>query len=218
MKTAFDALVVLGGGINPAGEIPDFVKTRIDLAITISANKIPIIMTGRWSFLIPYIPPRTEASAMKEYALRHDPAFDAEKILLEQESLDTIGNAYYTAGRYLAPQGWRHILIITSDFHIDRATYIFQKVLGKDYIIEGKATPGNLMPDDLKAKAAVEAQVLAFIKQHLDPIRDGDLEAIRRVITLFPGYSPEPQYTRAELLKIVDTTELSADTYGIRPT
>src|SRR6266446_2925516 len=91
----YDAVVVLGGSINPKGEIPPFIKTRITEAIAVSQSNIPIIMSGLWSYLISYTPPRSEASAMKAYALACSPALDPEKIKVEEASMDSLGNAYF---------------------------------------------------------------------------------------------------------------------------
>jgi uncharacterized SAM-binding protein YcdF (DUF218 family) len=214
-STQYDALVVLGGSVNSRGEIPAFVQRRVEEAVALSRNETPIIMSGLWSFLIAYVPPRSEASAMKAYALSLSSALDPDKIKLEEASMDCLGNAYFTKTSFLEPRNWRNILLITSDYHIARATYVFRKVLGGDYSITPKATPSGFTAEELKAKAIHEDKVLALTKHFLEPVTAGDSLAIRGVMDCFPGYSTHPKYSQADLLEILDIGIPVVDTYGI---
>ena len=213
---AFDVVVVLGAGINPKGEISTLAKERIDKAVAIARDDVPIVMTGRWSFLIGYTPPSTEAATMKSYAIAHYPTLrSGQDILVEDESMDTIGNAYFTKTQILLPRKWHRIAIIVSDFNVERSTYIFSKVLGEGYDITIIATPSGLSSEELDMKATVEDTLLVFTKKLLDPIEDGDHEAVEKVLRLFPGYSSRPTYTRSALLRLLTSGTSSVDTYGI---
>lgn len=212
----YDAAVVLGAGINPRGEISSLAKERINKAVAIAQDTVPIIMTGRWSYLIDYTPPTTEAAAMKSYSLVHHPILKTgDHIFVEDKSMDTIGNAYFTKTQLLAPHMWQHIAILVSDFNAERSTYIFRKILGENYDITTIATPSGLSSEELHMKTAVENKLLMFTKQLLGPISDGDHEAVNKIMELFPGYSSKPVYTREALLQLVDPGTLTIDTYGI---
>jgi uncharacterized SAM-binding protein YcdF (DUF218 family) len=213
--TKYDALVVLAGGINSQGKIPPFVQERIDAAVSISKGSVPIIMTGHWSFLLSYTPPQSEASVMKAYALSQSSSIIPDKIVVEEESADTIGNAYFTKVRILEPNNWWNILLITSDFHMTRAIYIFRKVLGPDYRITSHVTPSGFSSKELKAKAVLEDKLLTFTKGWLGHIRDGDSDAIRQAMDLFPVYGSTPKYTQEDLLRLLDVGLPVIDAYGI---
>jgi hypothetical protein len=50
-------------------------------------------------------------------------------VVLEKESSNTDENARWLA-RYAAEHGWERILLVTSSYHMKRARYIFERVLG----------------------------------------------------------------------------------------
>ena len=47
---------------------------------------------------------------------------------VEDESRDTIGNAFFCGRRWLRPNEWRSVRVVTTDYHIPRAAWIFRKV------------------------------------------------------------------------------------------
>ncbi|HXH26927.1 MAG TPA: YdcF family protein [Candidatus Acidoferrum sp.] len=209
------AIIVLGGGINQAGQIPEHVVKRIDRALELSHGKIPIIMAGKWSLLITYTPPTTEARAMRDYALQHSPSANPDLFLLEENSMDTVGNACFSGSAFLETRNWRNILLITSEFHIPRSRYIFEKVLGPSYRLTFEATSSGLSADELANKITMENKVLNFCKQLLEPLPTGDLQAVRNMLETMPGYSPSPRYSREQLLGIIHTGSVVPDMYGL---
>ncbi len=71
---------------------------------------------------------RTEAAIMAEILGKN--GISSERLLLEDESIDTIGNAILTAVRYLQGQTPRRLYVVTSPFHVKRALASFQGALG----------------------------------------------------------------------------------------
>jgi uncharacterized SAM-binding protein YcdF (DUF218 family) len=213
-QNQYDAIVVLAGGVDLKGEIPPFVQKRISAAASISKGNIPIIMAGHWSFLLPYTPPLSEASVMKAYALRSGD-ISADKVIVEEESADTIGNAYFTKIRILEPHNWHDVLLITSEFHIARSTYIFHKVLGSEYAFTPHAAPSGFTAGELKTKAVLEEKLLNFTKELLRDVPDGDSNAVRQIMNLFPGYGSKPKYTQSDLLEMLDIGVPVVDAYGL---
>lgn len=49
---------------------------------------------------------------------------------METYSLDTIGNAFFSRVIHVQPRGWRRVLVITSDFHLERVQAAFTWVYG----------------------------------------------------------------------------------------
>ena len=61
---------------------------------------------------------------------------------LGSESVDTRSNAEET-GRWLAKRGYKSLRLITSDWHMRRARYEFEKVLGPKFRVVTDAVPGD---------------------------------------------------------------------------
>ncbi len=159
-----DAIIILGGGIKADGSLPNEVKSRIKKGIELYKKGYAprIILSGAYSFLSKYPPPKTEAEVMKDYAVYL--GFNKNNLLLENESQDTIGNAYLTKIRILLPRDWKSITVVTSDYHIARTKYIFKKVLGAGYKITFVPAPSNLSKHKLKIELKNEHKKFALAK------------------------------------------------------
>lgn len=69
--------------------------------------------------------PIWESTACAAYLAEHGPAIDPWDIYVETTSYDTIGNAFYTRTTHTDLNGWRRLLVITNEFHMDRTRAIF---------------------------------------------------------------------------------------------
>jgi hypothetical protein len=146
----------------------------------------------------------TEADAMAAYA--RAAGAPANALFVEDESRDTIGNAWFTRRRWLEPNDWRAIRVVTTDYHIPRAAWIFRKVLGHDYDVAFSAAPSDRFAASVASRARDESDIAAFLAGWLSGIEDGDAAAIEQLITRdHPGYAPNPTMTKAELRDRVET-------------
>lgn len=129
----YDAIIVLGGGINKDGSLPRVVKKRVDRAVELYKKGCAsrLIMSGKWGVNSKITYPCTEAEAMEEYAVLCGARRD--DVLVEKKSQDTLGNAYWSKITFLKPAKWNKFVVVTSDFHVKRAKYIFSKVFGPEY-------------------------------------------------------------------------------------
>src|SRR5687768_11196323 len=73
-------------------------------------------------------PRRSEAASMAEIIVANGTR--RERIFLEDQSRDTIGNAVYVAERYLSAVAPRPLYVVTSPFHLERSVETFRLVLG----------------------------------------------------------------------------------------
>ena len=124
------AIVVLGGYLNP----PAGTNNTADLAEAADrllhgmrlyrAGKAPLILLtgGNISFL--GATRMSEAAAARD--LLREGGVPAESILLDEQSLNTEENARYSY-RILNAKGIRHILLVTSAFHMPRSQAVFRK-------------------------------------------------------------------------------------------
>jgi uncharacterized SAM-binding protein YcdF (DUF218 family) len=146
-------------------------------------------------------PPITEAKAMRDYAVKLEVPKD--KILLEEQSNDTIGNAYFTKVDFLKPNNWKILVVVTSEFHMKRTKYIFKKVLGPEYNVEFVEAPSKLTPLELEEKRKIEEKILTFTHKWMGNLKDGDDLAIKQLLyTEHPGYAKKPKYSKEQLFKI----------------
>lgn len=116
-----DAIVVL------AGEETERVEHGVRLFRDGWARKDLLIMSGG-----PLIWKYSWAGLMKEHALALD--VPPDRILIQDRSRTTEEDAFYT-GEILKKNGITSIVLVTSPYHSRRATFIFRRVLGKDFRI-----------------------------------------------------------------------------------
>ena len=124
--------VVLGGGIDKDGKLWPDSRGRVDKALTRYLNQTDdkVIVSGACGYREGYIPVCSEADAMAE-VLKNNGVSESD-VLKESKSLNTFANAYYVK-KILEKNNWKEISLITSDYHIARAVYIFGEYLGRDY-------------------------------------------------------------------------------------
>ena len=58
------------------------------------------------------------------------PSLPSDQVFVETTSYDTIGNAYFTRTSHTDINGWRNLLVITDEFHMDRTKLIFDWIFG----------------------------------------------------------------------------------------
>lgn len=194
-----EAIIVLGAHISDDGILGEHAIKRVEKAVELY-RKNPssiIILSGKHSYLKRKKPAMTESMGMKKYALQL--GIPASKILLEQKSLDTIGNAFYTK-KILTRKKMHSVYLVTSDFHNKRAAYIFKRVLGKNYSI--KPTSVNVKtPLDLRRK---EKKIFTLTKKYfekINPKNDAELELA--ILQLHPAYAKSAPQRYFRMLKLI---------------
>lgn len=90
-----------------------------------------------------------------------------ENLFFEVESNDTIENAFFTKTTFLDTNNWRKILIVTSDFHVERAEYVFDKILGDKYEFEVIGTATGMSEVETSNELQKEAKKLKWTKINL---------------------------------------------------
>lgn len=178
--------VVLGGGITAdGGPLPStnarahraaqLARERPELMVICSGDRQPDAPAGTPS----------EAALMRDLMVGWGVA--AERIAIEDESRDTIGNAVLTAVRHLAGIEPRPLSVITSPFHLERATETFRHVLGYQWQVQAVASDET--NDDIE-RAARETGYLQETTKFFDGVRPGDLRTmVRRLRERWPYYA-----------------------------
>lgn len=133
-----DVLLVLGHSADP--DDPVF-RARMDTAVRLYDQGLApqIIVSGCCSMKLDRRPGRTEAAVMHDYAVDH--GVPSSVILLEEESVDTLGNFYFSKTRYLEPCSWYHLGVVTTPWHAFRSEWLAAQILGPDFTVATYATP-----------------------------------------------------------------------------
>lgn len=153
--TRYDAIIVLGFDVTKDGFIPDEGKSRVDKAAELLrlGESDKVIFSGRVSYMHKYKPLKTEATAMKDYAISI--GVPKSSIITEAKSKNTYQNAVYCK-KIATKLSLRSVCIVTSDFQVSRAKELFNKVFGSQYKIDFEKCQNKLMPEELSIITRME--------------------------------------------------------------
>ena len=130
----YDAIVIPGGGVRPGGELPPWVTPRMDRALELAGDSYLMPLSAGTPHRPPPLDehgfPWTEARAGARYLVQH--GADPARILMEESSFDTIGNAYFSRTIHAIPRGFERMLVVTSAFHMPRTEAVFRWVYELD--------------------------------------------------------------------------------------
>lgn len=141
----YDAVVIFGGGITEDGQPTPWAKVRLDTAIQLKNECKQYIVSTRYTCLKPpYISSLTskplEESAVYAKYLHEIGGIPYPNIYIENTSMDTIGNAYFTKILFTDILHLHTLLIITSDFHLRRVQLICDWIFSLSYPTKYKLT------------------------------------------------------------------------------
>lgn len=178
--------VVLGGGLLADGSPSPSTVTRAHAAANLvrERKEMAVIVSGSRGGPDDSPPSASEAESMAR--LIGGAGIGRDRIFIEDESRDTIGNAVLVATRYLRGIEPRPIYVVTSPFHLERAVTIFRHVLGFAWQIQAVSSADSA---DDTSRANTETRLLQDTTAFFADLRSGDLAAIaRRLRERFPYY------------------------------
>lgn len=122
------AIIVLGHRLRDDCHPTSELLKRLDLGVEIfkKFNADKLILSGGMANPKAGI---TEAEVMREHAISN--GIPPQKLILEKESLDTTGNAFFT--KELIKGKLDKLCLVTSCYHMPRASFIFKMVFGEGY-------------------------------------------------------------------------------------
>ena len=132
IEPTYDVILIPGGGVREGGNLPPWVKARLDFAISLQKGEYILTLSAGTPHKPPPIDndgfPIFESVAAANYL--QSKGINSQKILIETSSYDTIGNAYFSRMIHVEPRKFKKLLIITSNFHLIRTESIFRWVYG----------------------------------------------------------------------------------------
>jgi len=149
-----EAIVVLGGGVSPAGHGDLYPKLESGAdrvwhaARLFHASKAPLVLLTGGSD--PSHSAASEAEAMGQFM--RDLGVPGQALVLENRSRNTSQNAEYSAD-ILAEQGINRILLVTSAYHMPRAKGLFEAQglevipVATDHEVLSRPLWRNLLPE-----------------------------------------------------------------------
>jgi uncharacterized SAM-binding protein YcdF (DUF218 family) len=165
-----EIIVVLGGGMLPDGTPAPATLARGAAAAAVARQHPDAAIICSGSHGVGRKPRRSEAASMADLIVAN--GIQEDRIFLEDESRDTIGNAVHVADRYLSRVAPRPVYVVTSPFHLERSVETFRLVLGPAWEIEGVASAPA--PDDGE-RAKHEARFLMQTRAFLAGIAPGEV-------------------------------------------
>lgn len=197
-KYSYKVAVVLGSGLKPDGSATPVTEMRARAAARLIAKKgqMKVICSGSR-------PPddkgthgKTEAKVMAEIIASEGIA--ASRLLLEDQSFDTLGNAIFTVDRFLKGKKGGTLYVVTSPFHMERALYLFRHALGSGWTVVAYEAPE--WSSETRQGGASAALVRA--EQFCAGTEKGDIDALRKkLFELIPAYVGRPHQTKRALRK-----------------
>lgn len=180
----FDAVIVLANLMDINGNLNFESAARAKKAVELfNTENIPHLVTCGWAY-------RQDSKIIIAEAFKHyisnELGIDSKYIITEHNSRDTVGDAYFTKINISAPRSWKKLLVITSDYHVERTKEIFGFIYGPEYTIEvigAHVTHNNsAMDNELKSTEAFRENFLGINK-------GDDMQILNRLRERHPYYN-----------------------------
>ena len=182
---AYDCIIILANEMDRHGNLNAESTSRVQLAVD-CYKKEPsaTLITCGWDY-------RADSDlcigdVMKAYA--EELGVPSDKIIAELNSRDTVGDAFFTKLNLLSNHPWKDLLVVTSDYHVDRAHTIFKFVCGPNYNVKVLGAGSFDSPEKQNAeRASLEA-----FEQTFAGVSAGDIKQVyQQLSTRHPFYNGE---------------------------
>lgn len=170
----FDAVIVPGGGVLADGTLPPWVRARMDVALEVAGGAWIIALSAGTTHK-PEAPVFESVAGARYLAER---GYDPGRILMEWSSYDTIGNAYFARMHHTDPAALERLVVVTSEFHMERTEAVFRWVYGLppnlvDYRLDFRSAPDEGLDEaTLAARRDKERDGLEKVRVLAEGLRD----------------------------------------------
>ena len=174
----FDCVIILGGGISNNNILPEWSLNRCDYVLNLFKNNpnFNIVCTSGGSYHNPNPLDKNnhtihECDTYAKYLI--DNGIPEKNIFKEWCSYDTIGNAYFTKLLLVDIFKWSKILVVTSDFHMDRSKVIFDYIFDNDkYSLNYYSCPYLTNHPYLESRVEKERQSLINFQNLINSLKN----------------------------------------------
>ena len=173
----YDAIIVLSNLMDGESNLNLESKNRANLAFEIwnQQNCIPKLITMGWAYRNDTNVPISKSMANYLVNKLNVPK---EQILSDVLSRDTVGDAFFSRYNFEKIFLNKKLIIITSDYHENRAHSIFKFIYGENYKIHF-----NVIETDLKkSKQKNETDSLNKFNKTFNGVKSGDMNKIQNIL------------------------------------
>ena len=173
----YDAIIVLSNLMDGESNLNLESKNRANLAFEIwnQQNCIPKLITMGWAYRNDTNVPISKAMANYLVNKLNVPK---KQILSDVLSRDTVGDAFFSRYNFEKIFLNKKIIIITSDYHENRAHSIFKFIYGENYKIHFSVIETDLK----KSKQKDETDSLDQFSNTFNGIKSGDMNKIQNIL------------------------------------
>lgn len=129
-----DVIVCLSAMLNKRNEVTWVLESRLQKAVEIFQQhpESHLILSGGTSHLEKEKRSVSDAEAMFSY-ISSKYSLDNSRITLEKDSSGTVDQFYHIKTKWMIPNKWKSVAIVTDEFHIKRAGLLAKVILGDGY-------------------------------------------------------------------------------------
>lgn len=158
-------VVVLGGGISDNGALPDHVEKRLQRAFELGGKSATYICSSIFTLNKSQVAQQgwvlSEAVEMKKFLQR---VYSVDNVFVENASYDTIGSSLFVRLFFDFMLENKQLVIVTSDFHIDRVRLIFSKIFNLYPKINFKSIQFTSSQSNINSSERTQHEVYAIRK------------------------------------------------------
>ncbi len=179
-------IVILGYTLTQNCGIPPILESRLERGLLIYEPQDTVLVCG-------YTSPKcldptrcekiSQAEVMKQYLIKYGIA--ENKIIKEEKSTTTFGNAFYGA-IFIEDLLPKQIVIVTNEFHYPSVKYSFNKVLGNRYSYTFEIIPDSILdvsPSELERwSKVIQEMTSTYYPMLFKDVADGDRETLQKLI------------------------------------
>lgn len=171
----YDAVIICLGEFDAFGMPKQHVTERLVEGLSLAVkHAVPyLVLSGGVKGVAAYGKPgATEAGQAYRYIRRSVPS--KITVLLETSALCSIGNILFSVVSIAQPKAWRRLLIVTSDFHLDRVKQIADTVCRG--IVDAHVVGATTCDERIrKSRITSELRQNHFIDRFYNSVTPGDL-------------------------------------------
>lgn len=171
-----DAIIVLANLMDSNGVLNDESVMRLKMGVDcFESRNARFMVTSGWAFR-----PDSQiciGSAMARF-LNVELRIPKARILVDLHARDTVGDALFTKMNVVVPNEWSSLIVVTSDYHLQRTNEIFSFIYGAAFQIEVVGIKTTPTAD----KVANEVASLEAFRKTFSAVKPGDTQSIARML------------------------------------
>lgn len=144
------------------------------------------------------------AEAMRNYAMQQ--GIPKTLIFEEDLSIETVGQLVFCKQGVIDPQGWKRILVISHNYHIQRVKKLADRIFGEGYHIDFEGVESEL-DDDEEVLRKETGRGEVFERMFGDITPGDDFAFLRRLLERHEVYSRSPEEFEVKLEKLKQKQE-----------